>query len=456
VTTSSTKRWRPFQYLADFLQDRFVLPTSRLLLLIVIGLPLVMGGFVLGWGYRAFWIYNGLLLIASVVDWITMPRKKDFSIRRILPQQSDIGHVFEVEIEIEQQTGRKVPYELTDDLPLSFDESGRLRGVWAHGRSKVVYMTRARERGKYTFSWLYARWQGRLGLWSRQSRFACEQTIKIYPDLTAVRGYLASLQESLIVDGKKILRRARSGSEFHAIRDYVPDDDPRTINWSASARTRRLMTNQYRPEQGKVVTIVLDCGRLMGVELDNRTRLDISLEAAMTLAAVALKQGDQVALMAYSHEIKLYIPPGRGLAHLRTLVEATYDLKSDFVESDPAKALTYLHRQQKRRSMIALFSDMENYLIEDQLSGYLWRMRRSHLLLLLSLADPLLAGWSQTEVRNSRLAYQKALAQRFRLDRKAFQQKMTGAGIQVLDVPSDQLTLSVVNTYLEIKSREAL
>ena len=456
MTTSSTKRWRPFQYLADFLQDRFVLPTSRLLILIVIGLPLVMGGFVLGWGYRAFWIYNGLLLIASVVDWITMPRKKDFSIRRILPQQSDIGHVFEVEIEIEQQTGRKVPYELTDDLPLSFDESGRLRGVWAHGRSKVVYMTRARERGKYTFSWLYARWQGRLGLWSRQSRFACEQTIKIYPDLTAVRGYLASLQESLIVDGKKILRRARSGSEFHAIRDYVPDDDPRTINWSASARTRRLMTNQYRPEQGKVVTIVLDCGRLMGVELDNRTRLDISLEAAMTLAAVALKQGDQVALMAYSHEIKLYIPPGRGLAHLRTLVEATYDLKSDFVESDPAKALTYLHRQQKRRSMIALFSDMENYLIEDQLSGYLWRMRRSHLLLLLSLADPLLAGWSQTEVRNSRLAYQKALAQRFRLDRKAFQQKMTGAGIQVLDVPSDQLTLSVVNTYLEIKSREAL
>ena len=456
MTTSSTKRWRPFQYLADFLQDRFVLPTSRLLILIVIGLPLVMGGFVLGWGYRAFWIYNGLLLIASVVDWITMPRKKDFSIRRILPQQSDIGHVFEVEIEIEQQTGRKVPYELTDDLPLSFDESGRLRGVWAHGRSKVVYMTRARERGKYTFSWLYARWQGRLGLWSRQSRFACEQTIKIYPDLTAVRGYLASLQESLIVDGKKILRRARSGSEFHAIRDYVPDDDPRTINWSASARTRRLMTNQYRPEQGKVVTIVLDCGRLMGVELDNRTRLDISLEAAMTLAAVALKQGDQVALMAYSHEIKLYIPPGRGLAHLHTLVEATYDLKSDFVESDPAKALTYLHRQQKRRSMIALFSDMENYLIEDQLSGYLWRMRRSHLLLLLSLADPLLAGWSQTEVRNSRLAYQKALAQRFRLDRKAFQQKMTGAGIQVLDVPSDQLTLSVVNTYLEIKSREAL
>lgn len=456
MTTSSTKRWRPFQYLADFLQDRFVLPTSRLLLLIAVGLPLVMAGFVMGWGYRAFWIYNGLLLIASVVDWVTMPRKKDFSIRRILPQQADIGHVFEVEIEIEQQTGRKVPYELTDDLPLSFDDSGRLRGVWDRGRSKVAYTTRARERGKYKFSWIYARWQGRLGLWSRQSRFSCEQTIKIYPDLTAVRGYLASLQESLIVDGKKILRRARSGSEFHAIRDYVPDDDPRTINWSASARTRRLMTNQYRPEQGKVVTIVLDCGRLMGVELDNRTRLDISLEAAMTLAAVALKQGDQVALMAYSHEIKLYIPPGRGLAHLHTLVEATYDLKSDFVESDPAKALTYLHRQQKRRSMIALFSDMENYLIEDQLSGYLWRMRRSHLLLLLSLADPLLAGWSQAEVRNSRLAYQKALAQRFRLDRKAFQQKMTGAGIQVLDVPSDQLTLSVVNTYLEIKSREAL
>lgn len=216
------------------------------------------------------------------------------------------------------------------------------------------------------------------------------------------------------------------------------------------------MTNQYRPEQGKVLTILLDCGRMMGVELEGKTKLDLTIESELTLAAVALKQGDQVALLAFSHEIKTYVPPGRGLAHLHTLVEAVYDLQSDFVESNPLQALEYLHRQQKRRSLIVLFSDMENYLLEDQLGAYLWRLRRSHLLLLLSLADPLLHEWSRTETKDSRLAYIKALAQRFWLDRKAFQQKMIGAGIQVLDIPADQLTLTVVNSYLDIKSREAL
>lgn len=456
MTTSSTKPWRRFRYLADFLRDRFVLPTRRLLWLMLLGVPLAMLGFVLGFGYALFWIYNGLLLAASAIDWLTIPKKKQLSLSGQLPAQADIGQSIPVQLELVNAGEQAIRYELIDDLPYSFEEMTPIRGTLEKGWKQLGYTTRAAERGRYELRWAYVRWQGRIGLWQRQSRFACERSIRIYPDLSQVRGYLASLQESLIVDGTKLLRRARTGSDFHAIREYVPDDDPRTINWSASARSRRLMANQYRPEQGKVVTIMLDCGRLMGVELDGKTRLDTSLEAALTLAAVALKQGDQVALLVYSHEIKSYVPPGKGLAHLHALISAVYDVRSEFVESDPVKALTYLHQQQKRRSLIVLFSDMENYLLEDQMSGYLWRLRRSHLFLLLSLADPLLHAWNSVETKNSRHAFVKALAQRFQLDRKGFQQKMTGAGIQVLDVPADQLTLQVVNTYLEIKSREAL
>ncbi|WP_432774298.1 DUF58 domain-containing protein [Brevibacillus gelatini] len=456
MTTSSKKRWPLFRSLADFLADRFVLPTKRLLVLLLVGTPIAVVGFFMGTGYGAFWLYNGLVCVASVLDWLTLPRRKDLELRRVLPEQSDIGQSFTVEVEMTNRSGQPVSYVLMDDLPHSFAEAGPISGRMECGESRIAYQTRGTERGNYTFSWLYLRWSGKIGLWHRQSRFAFPQTIKIYPDLSQVRGYLNSLQDSLIVDGKKIWRRAKSGSEFHAIREYVPDDDPRAINWSASARTRRLMTNQYRPEHGKVITILIDCGRLMGVELNNESRLDRSLESALTLAAVALRQGDQVAFLAYSHEIKTYIPPGRGMGHLHTILEATYDLTHDFVEADPAKALEFIHRQQKRRSLMVLFSDMENYLVEDLLASYLWKMRRSHLFLLLSQADPLLHEWTQVPVENSRLAYIKSVAQRFQLDRRAFQQKMTGAGIQVLDVPADQLTLTVINAYLEIKAREAL
>lgn len=456
MTTSSMKRWPPFRFLADWLQDRFVLPTGRLLLLALLGAPVAVAGQIMGAGYRAFWLYNGLLAVISLVDWLTMPRRSDLSVERTMPEQVDLGKPFSVEIALENKSGFALSYSILDDLPLSFAEAGPVVGKLASGKEIRSYTTAGKERGRYPFAWLYVRWRGPVGLWWRQSRFAAGQSVCVYPDMSAVRGYLASLQGSLIVDGKKLVRRAHAGSEFHAIREYSYDDDPRTINWSASARTRKLMTNQYRPEQGKVVTILLDCGRLMGVEWDGRTRLDATLESAMTLAAVALRQGDQVALLVYSHEIKTYIPPGKGMRHLHTLLEATFDLRSEFVESDPAKAMEFLLRKQKKRSLIALFSDMENYLVEDQLGGHLWRLRRSHLLLLLSLADPLLHEWSGQETRSSRIAYVKSLAQRFQLDRRAFQQKMTGAGIQVLDVPADQLTLAVVNTYLDIKAREAL
>ncbi|MBG9565199.1 DUF58 domain-containing protein [Brevibacillus agri] len=456
MTTSSKRRWPLFRFLADFLADRFVLPTKRLLVLLLLGTPIAVIGFFMGTGYGAFWLYNGLVCVASVLDWLTLPKRKDLELRRVLPEQSDIGQSFLVEVEMTNRSGQTVSYVLMDDLPHSFAEAGPISGRMESGESRIAYQTRGCERGNYSFAWLYLRWSGKIGLWYRQSRFSFPQTIKIYPDLSQVRGYLNSLQESLIVDGKKILRRAKAGSEFHAIREYVPDDDPRTINWSASARSRRLMTNQYRPEHGKVITILVDCGRLMGVELNNQSRLDQSLESALTLAAVALRQGDQVAFLAYSHEIKTYIPPGRGMGHLHTILEATYDLSHDFVEADPAKALEFMHRQQKRRSLMVLFSDMENYLVEDLLASYLWKMRRSHLFLLLSQADPLLHEWTRVPVENSRLAYIKSVAQRFQLDRRAFQQKMTGAGIQVLDVPADQLTLTVINAYLEIKAREAL
>lgn len=456
MTTSSTRRWRLFRFLADFLADRFVLPTKRLLLLILLGTPLAGTGFWMGGGYTIFWLYNSLILIASLIDWATMPKRRELSLKRTLPEQIDLRQPISIQVHFENRSGQPVGYTLIDDLPLSFEETAPIGGLMDTGETRISYTTRATERGEYFFRWLYLRWQGKVGLWSRQSRFSCEQSIQVLPDLSAVRGYLASVQESLIVDGKKIVRRAKMGSEFYAIREYVPDDDPRFINWSASARSRRLMTNQHRPEHGKVIMILIDCGRLMGVELDNKTRLDISLEAALTVAAVALRQGDQVGLLAYSHEIKVYIPPGKGLRHLHTLISATYNITSDFVEADPGKALEFLYRQQKKRSLIVLFSDMENYLVEDQLGSYLGRMRRSHLLLLLSLADPLLHGWSHVQTANSRLAFVKAVAQRFQLDRRAFEQKMTGAGIQVLDVPADQLTLTVINAYLEIKSREAL
>jgi uncharacterized protein (DUF58 family) len=271
-----------------------------------------------------------------------------------------------------------------------------------------------------------------------------------------VRGMLASMQRSLILEGKRVFRRPMSGTDFQSIRDYTPDDDPRSINWPATARTLSTKINLYQPERGKIVTLLIDCGRLMGVELDGQTKLDRSLEAALTLAAVALQRGDQVAVLTFAGRILSYIPPGKGMGHLQTIIDAVFDAKSDASESNYALALSHLARVQKKRSLLVLFTDMENALFESELAPYLIRLRRTHPVLMLCLQDPVLYEWSRIAVRRLKDAYVKSMAYKFMGDRRKFAMKMASQGIEVLDVPADELALAAVNSYLEMKARDAL
>jgi uncharacterized protein (DUF58 family) len=119
-------------------------------------------------------------------------------------------------------------------------------------------------------------------------------------------------------------------------------------------------------------------------------------------------------------------------------------------------ALEHVLRYQRKRSLLVIFSEMENLMFEDTLLPYLVRMRRNHLVLLITLQDPILAQWSNHVINDSRSAFIKSTAIKIMLDRKAYVQQMTNKGIEVLDVAADRLALVAVNYYLDIKSREAL
>nr|WP_285891306.1 DUF58 domain-containing protein [Paenibacillus pasadenensis] len=300
------------------------------------------------------------------------------------------------------------------------------------------------------------RWSGALGLWRKQTQLKVEDDIRIDPDLSGVRSVLASAQDSLLIDGKRIHRRQRGGSEFDAIREYAPGDDIREVNWRATARTGRLLTNLYRPEKGKTLVLLLDCGRQMGVELDGQVKLERSLEAALTLAAAALRQGDQVALIAYSSSVKLYIPPGRGLAHLQTLTRSASEIRSDFSEAGSAVGLGFLLSRIRKRSFAVLFSDMDHYLQDAELLPYAAKVRKQHHLLLMSLQNPVLRQLEESRPDTAAEAYVQSVAASYALERQLIVRRMGSSGIPMLDAAPDQLAISSVNAYLDIRDRGLL
>ena len=94
--------------------------------------------------------------------------------------------------------------------------------------------------------------------------------------------------------------------------------------------------------------------------------------------------------------------------------------------------------------------------VSPDLSGYVRRLRRSHLPLLLSLQDPVLQQWASAPVTNARIGFIQSTAHKQRRERSQFVHSMALSGVHVVDVPSDQLALSAVNHYLTMRSRDAL
>ncbi|WP_238178084.1 DUF58 domain-containing protein [Paenibacillus contaminans] len=456
MTSSSKKRLPLRKFLADRFIHRFAMPTARLVWLAAAGAPIAAAASLLdaSVGGYAFLIWNGLLLLFSAIDFLLLPGRSVFRAERATPDQADVNKPFDVAVTLHTNAPQRLHITFTDDLPVSFGQA-TVHAELDGSRLTLAYATFGKERGRYRLQHAYLLYSGGFGLIRKFARLDCPGEVDIQPDLSQVRGILQSTPSMLLLEGRKIFKKLGSGSDFDSIRDYVQGDDPRTVNWRATARTGKLMTSVLRPEKGKTVTLLIDCGRMMGIELDGQTKLDRTLEAALALAAVALKQGDQVALLAFAADLKVYVPPDKGIAHLNRLVEASFDLQSEFVESNYGMALSYLLRVQKKRSFVAVFSDMENYLYHQELAAYAHKLRRSHMLLLLSLQDPLLHKWAHAEAADARTAYAQSMAHKFGHDRSGYVQEMAFTGIHVLDVPADRFTLSAVNHYLDLKARDA-
>jgi uncharacterized protein (DUF58 family) len=320
----------------------------------------------------------------------------------------------------------------------------------------ISYKTKAEVRGDYELKDVYFRYCTVLGLWEKQIVFPISNRVKVIPNMSQVKGYLLEAQAFLLHEGLK-LRKNRVGSgEFTHIRSYVVGDDPRKINWRQSAKQNDVMTNVYEPEHGKYIAILIDCGRAMGIELTESNRLERALEAALTVAAIALQRGDHVSVIAFSTKVKRYVPPGKGMAHLRFIVKQLYDLQADSFEANYVHAFQYLENIQKKRSLALLFSDLDPIFFEETPLVYMQRIRRRHLFLLLGIADPMIAKWVKVSPEDTKLAMTKSAAQRQLLQKEEMKRNWERKGLQLIEAPEEKLATVALSRYIEIMNRDVL
>jgi uncharacterized protein (DUF58 family) len=438
-------------------QDRGILPTKRLLLVfLILSLGLLIGtAWGISWGYII--TVNIVVSIVSLIDLLYSPDKNQLFFKRTLSAEMERGISYRVAVEVRNDSPYSFTYRMIDGLPESFERPFPIVGLIEKESTTIItYETAASVRGKYEIKKLYCRYLSFIGLWEKQTTVELANSVKVIPDLTETKQYLENAQQYLLDIGVKI-RKQRSGvGDFSKIRSYVLGDDPRKINWRQTAKLQEVMTNDYEPEHGKYITILIDCGRIMGAELTKGNRLEKVLEAALTVTAAALQKGDYVSVLAFSKEIKVFVPAAKGITHLQTILQAMYNLKVDAAESNYPAVLHYLEMIQKKRSLLLLFSDVRTFLFEESALSYLKRLRQRHMFLMIGIEDKTLLKRIKEDPIDVQSAMLKSLAQQQILMKKREKVKWEKQGLQMIEAREEKLAVTAVSHYIEIMNQNLL
>ncbi|MGC9260731.1 MAG: DUF58 domain-containing protein [Phycisphaerae bacterium] len=279
--------------------------------------------------------------------------------------------------------------------------------------------------------------------------------IRIYPDLRGIRRFeILRQHHTLGMMGLHRRRMLGSGREFEQLRDYLPDDDFRDINWKSSAHHQRLITTVFQVERRQDVLLCLDAGRMMANPMGTRTMLDCAIDAAIMLGHVVIRQNDHIGAVVFRDTVSAFIKPSGSTSAMRHVIDALTDCKPEPVYPSYAALASAIRVRQNKRCMIFLFTDLN----DPQLAENLWEaavlLRHRHLLTVVSLRDPLLdriaAGPTATQDR----LFQSLAARKLATERDSRKRKLAMAGANLIESDADTLSLRTINTYLAIKSRQ--
>ncbi|HYH49490.1 MAG TPA: DUF58 domain-containing protein [Acidimicrobiia bacterium] len=306
--------------------------------------------------------------------------------------------------------------------------------------------------------------EGRFGLGRVHHEGGKAADVLVYPDMPAAHRLVAAVRQGRFRDPGVLTRGPLGlGTDFESIREYLPDDDIRQVNWRASARTGRPMSNQYRVEQDRSVICCIDSGRLMAAPVSATpgsaagagvplTRLDAALDAAVAVALVADEIGDQAGAIAFDSTVRRRVPPRRrgGTAVVHTL----FDLEPTSADSD--YELAFRQVGTRKRSLVIVFTDVLEEGAARTLVEAVPVLARRHHVVVASARDPDFDRMLRTPPAAVREVLAASVVVEALDARAKVAAQLTRAGAEVLEAPPDSLAAACVGAYLRAKARSRL
>jgi len=392
-------------------------------------------------------------------DLLRVPSAKQITVSRVWTAPAAFETESDVTVVVRNSGARAVYARVVDDTPETFraiPPDVEIRAT-ARGEGSATYPILPKERGDARFGRAYVRCQTVLRVAERWNAVELSQKVRVYPNLQQAQRAALYLIRSRQVQMERRLRRQRGrGREFESLREFRPGDEYREICWTASARRGHLVTKVNQVERSQTVWIVLDAGRLLRARIAGPSKLDYAVGAALSLAHVALLSGDNVGMLAYGRRVQQRVPPGKGTAHLRVLVESLAMVRAEWSEADHLRATETLLYAQKRRSLIVWLTDLAETPATPEVIEGAMQVSHRHLVLFGVISQPELNALGRAVPQNVQEMYEHAAAIEMIHRRELLLSRLRQQGILALELPPGTLATTVVNRYLDIKERSLL
>jgi len=404
--------------------------------------------------------YDIALLLVVFFDARRSRLAPGISITREFSGRFAVGAETEVQIHIQNPTAAPILLKVKDEYPPQMKLTGlrevRLR-VDGQTSASLIYGLTPPKRGRFQFGLIAVRFLSRLKLAWCDTRVGEATIVKVYPNMRRAReAELKALGARALVSTHRRASWRGEGLEFESMRDYVRGDELRHISWTATARRGKLTTRQYQIERDQTILIALDAGRLMTARIEQETKLDSAVHAALALMSAAARSGDNAGLMVFGRKVKSYLPPGRGRDHTDAALEALHGIEPEMIEPSYARAFEFIAANSKRRSLVVLLTDLVDEEGSKELLTSLRLLRPRHLPLVVTIADRDLKGVVRDAPATLRDLFTQSVAEEILHQREAALRLVESQGGLALDVTAVALAPALLQTYIRVKERGLL
>ena len=410
--------------------------------------------------YSATWYVLLIVLAFFVLDiLILFSSKNGINAERTTPEKLSNGDENSIVVSIKNFYTFSVSVKVIDEIPFQFQVRNFeiRRKIKNASQDEFQYKLRPTERGEYFFGNLNIYVSSPLKLISKRYKFSKDQMVPTYPSYIQLRKYdLIAFSNNLFQYGVKKIRRIGHTMEFEQIKEYVPGDDIRTLNWKATAKKNSLMVNQFQDEKSQNIYMVIDKGRVMKMPFNGMSLLDYAINATLVLSNVILKKQDKAGMFSFSKKVENRVIAEKRTSQMQKILESLYNIKTNFFESDYSRLYVDIKKHINQRSLIILYTNFETMDGLHRQMPYLKGIAKSHLLVVVFFQNTELYQITNKKSDTIQEVYDKVIAEKFIFEKKLIVNELKKYGIHSVLTQPENLTLDTINKYLEIKARGIL